>query len=296
MISIARILLGRTEEVIWHRGEDYADQGRVKIIKHDDKQVKAYVSGTEGYKVSIKIVSNSIRQSCSCPYSRGICKHLVATAIIWDESRGVERPTKREISANALGGASHNWNAIDLLFADPLEADLNHVRTLVNYTSFPSKRRSQHAILPHCPKITMDAELPLKMKEVERAFKEMERWSRRVSYDHYFCAGEMAAAFCELLDVVASRADSSSPEEMIEIMARCVEWYYKTFLSIIDGSDGVWIFPVARIGRIVDTLKSTYPTHDRWGRFDEIACDAAIGWETEEVDSDFIASWKDSSL
>jgi hypothetical protein len=296
MKSIARMLLSSTEEVIWHRGEDYANRGRVQIIKYDDRQVKAHVTGTEVYRVSIKIDSNRIRQGCNCPYSRGICKHLVATAIVWDELRGIKRPTKTEIKTNALSGASHNWNEIDLLFADPLEADLNHVRVLVNYTSFPSKRRSQHAILPHCPKITMDERMPLKMKEVEKAFKEMERWSRRVAYDHYFCAGEMAAAFCELLDVIASRADSSSPEEMIDIMALCVEWYYKTFLSIIDGSDGIWIFPVARIGRNVDSLKSKYPTHGEWEEFDEIVCDAAIGWETEEVDSDFIASWKDSSL
>ena len=182
------------------------------------------------------------------------------------------------------------------LFKDPLNADLNKIRIMVDYTAFPSKRKDRHANLPNCPNINMDTKNPLEIKEVESAFKEMERWSRRSSYDRYFCAGEMAAAFCELLDVITSRASSSSPEEIISIMARCVEWYYKTFLSIIDGSDGVWIFPVARIGRNVDSLKSMYSSDDLWEEFNEIVCDAAAEWETEVVDSAFIASWKNSSL
>ena len=296
MKSVARMLLSRTKPVIWYRGEAYANQGKVKILKYDDKLVKANVVGTEEYKVLIKLVSRGVRRECNCPYSKGICKHLVATAIVWDELRGIERPKRKKIEENAKAFKPDIGATIGELFAKPLKANLNTIRLMVDLVSFPSKRRSRHAILPHCPKISKTVDLPLKMKEIQKAFEEMEKWSQRATYDHYFCAGEMAAAFCELLDVIASRALSSSPEDLIEIMARCVEWYYETFQSIVDGSDGVWIFPVARIGRNVHLLRKRFPSHDKWEEFGDIVCDAARDWETGEVDSDFIASWKDSSL
>lgn len=296
MKSVARILLSRTTEVIWYRGEEYADKGRVKIVRYDDKEIKAIVMGTEKYRVSLKFVTNGIRRNCNCPYSKGICKHIVATAIIWDELRGVDRPNRKEIKENSIPATSDIRSKIGVLFAKPLKADLNSIRIMVHYVAFPSKRKARHALLPNCPKISMDTKSPLEVKEVERALKEMEKWSRRSSYDRYFCAGEMAAAFCELLDVIEFRSSNSSPGEMISIMARCIEWYYKTFLDIIDGSDGVWIFPVARIGRNVDSLKRMYPSDGKWEEFDDIVCDVASGWDADTVNSDFIASWKDSSL
>lgn len=296
MKSVTRIILKRTDEIIWYRGQDYADNGRVDITKYDNKHVKALVSGSEDYEVSLKIIQNIIERKCSCPYNRGICKHMVATAIIWDELLGVKRPSQKEIKVNSITSKSNIRKQIDIYFNRPLKADLNIIRIMVEYYALPSKRKSTHAILPECPNITKDTKTPLKIKEVESTFKEMEKWTRIPSYDSYFCAGEMAAAFCELLDVISSRSSTSSAEEMINIMALCVEWYYKTFSRIMDGSDGVWIFPVARIGRNVDTLKRIYPYHSKWEEFNEIVQDAASEWETGIVDSDFIASWKESCL
>ncbi|MCK4576469.1 hypothetical protein KAU34_08685 [candidate division WOR-3 bacterium] len=94
MKSVAKMLLSRTEEVIWYRGDEYADKGRVNIVKFDDKHAKTTVTGTEEYQVSLKFVSNGIRRNCNCLYSKRVSKHIVATAIIWDELRGVKRPNR----------------------------------------------------------------------------------------------------------------------------------------------------------------------------------------------------------
>jgi len=182
---------------------------------------------------------------------------------------------------------------IEGLFKYPLKADVNKIRIIVNYTALPSKRLATHARLPNCPKINTDTRKPLKIKEVQSALKEMEKWSKRTRYDSYFCAGEMAAAFCELLDVIEPRLSSSSPDETINIMACCVDWYYRQFSQIVDGSDGIWIFPITRIGKIVAQLKCNYPSHSAWSEFNEVVEDAGTWWGEGPLDVEVIAGWKD---
>jgi len=82
MKSVARLLLHRTNIEVWHRGVDYVNQGRVKILRFDENEVEALVTGHENYRVFIKPLKKGIRKECSCPYQGDVCKHLVATAII----------------------------------------------------------------------------------------------------------------------------------------------------------------------------------------------------------------------
>lgn len=293
MKSIARVLLGRTRVEVWKRGEKYALEGRVQIIESDDTQVKAIVRGTENYEVFLKFLARGIRKQCTCLYAGGdVCKHMIATALIWDNMRGFAPPAEDKVELETIHPPPISRKQIAACYARPLKADLNIIRVATDYYNLSPKK---HARLPQCPRIETYEKVPLTLTEVKGSLKEMERWAKRKTYHHYFCAGEMAAAFSECLDVIYSRMSVSEPGEAIIIMAYCVDWYYREFEQMVDGSDGVWIFPVARIGTIVAHLLKKYPKHSAWQEFNRIV--EKVGhWWGEQLDAEIIAAWKGGCL
>ena len=66
---------------ILNRGEKYALEKRVEILRKDEKQINAKVYGSKNYEVEIKFYGDKIeKMSCNCPYaSTANCKHLAAT-------------------------------------------------------------------------------------------------------------------------------------------------------------------------------------------------------------------------
>jgi len=291
--SIAQRLLRNTPEEIWHRGEDYADSNKVSIVSSDDKKIEAVVKGTKEYSVTFKFRKSGLVYGCSCPYSEGICKHIVAVAITWDEQHGFQRPTQDLIKACIASSPPVTQREANSFYSKPLKADLDKVRIM---SDFLLKSKKRHVILPKRPKIDTDVNKPLESTEIQTAFKEMESWIRRTSYDPYYCAGEMAAAFSELLEIIESRMPSSSPDTVILIMAHCVDWYYRGFNQIVDGSDGVWIFPQARIGKIVAQLLKKYPDCPTWQEFAKIVKKVSDWWGEPGLDAEAVAEWKDGSL
>jgi hypothetical protein len=286
---IARLLLGRTRVEVWRRGEDYANKGRVRILDYDENQVKAIVSGTQNYEVFLKLLARGMRKQCTCPYASGdVCKHMVATALIWDNIRGFAPLAEDKVEMETIHPPPISRKQIAACYARPLKADLDIIRVATDYYNLSPK---EHARLPRCPRIETYEKVPLTLTEVKGSLKEMERWTKRKTYHHYFCAGEMAAAFSELLDVIYSRLPASKPDEAISIVAYCVNWRYRKFEQVADGSDGVWIFPVARIGRIVAWLLKKYPTHPAWQDFNRTIEDVGHCWG-EELNTEIIANWK----
>jgi superfamily II DNA or RNA helicase len=72
------------------RGRQYYDAGAVHIMRGDPHAVRATVSGTERYRVSLDRRKKSLQVCCSCPYyqdRRVPCKHVWAT-ILTAEDRG----------------------------------------------------------------------------------------------------------------------------------------------------------------------------------------------------------------
>ena len=94
--SACDLLLYRCYQEYWTRGQAYEKQGRVKILKHDDKAVQATVKGTQDYTVSLAFKSGGLSRQCNCPVS-DFCKHIIATAIAWDKARGITPPNSLEI-------------------------------------------------------------------------------------------------------------------------------------------------------------------------------------------------------
>jgi len=293
MKSSARVLLGRTRVEVWKRGEKYALEGRVQITESDDTQVKAIVSGTESYEVFLKFLARGIRKQCTCPYAGGdVCKHMVATSLIWDNMRGFAPPAEDKVELETIHPPPISRKQIATCYAHPLKADLDIIRVATDYYNLSPKK---HARLPRCPRIETYEKVPLTLTEVKGALKQMEKWAKRKTYHNYFCAGEMAAAFSEMLDILEKRLASSPPEVMIGIMAYCVDWYYRKFEQMVDGSDGVWIFPVARIGKIVTRLLEKYPEHPAWHEFNQIVEEIGIWWG-DDLNAETIARWRNSNL
>jgi hypothetical protein len=85
----------RTRPRIFRRGKKYAKDEKVSLKECDNKEATAVVSGSKAYNVSLQFRGNGISRSCTCPYakkrdSQAVCKHMVATAIVWDQKR--DRP------------------------------------------------------------------------------------------------------------------------------------------------------------------------------------------------------------
>ncbi len=291
--SFTKLLLPHTEQAIWERGEQYAYSGKVVVLRITDKSIDANVLGTEVYRVTLKFVGSGISKNCTCPYPYEVCKHLVATAIIWDRNHGIKIPTAKEIKMYTIKPTPVRQRDFNKMFADPLSVDLDLLRIITDYSALSSK---EHSRLPKSPRIESNEKVPLQFKEVKQALKEMKKWTRRKLYHSYFCAGEMSAAFCELLDVIKKREPTSNPNEMILIMAHCVDWYYRKFNQIVDGSDGVWLFPKVRIGKIVSILKEKYPSNAFWSNFREMVKKAGARWSELELDDNIIADWHKDRL
>lgn len=297
--SAAEILLPRTYKEVWKRGEFYVGAKRVKIIKADDQQAKMAVNGEKKYSVILKFSRDGIIKQCNCAYSlngpqaRPACKHMVAAAIYWDEKREILRPSQKDIDSHTLTPAPISRQGIINLFKKPLKADLDKVRIIAEYSSW---RPQPHARLPNIPKISQDARRALNAAEVKKALMEMEKWTERSLYDPYFCAGEMSAAFCELLDIIKKRADKTASKEIILIIALCVDWFYRKFNKLIDGIEGVWIFPPVRIGNLAHILMKGYPKDLAWREFNKIVRMAGEGAGKRNLNYKAIAEWRNEKL
>jgi len=80
-----KVLREYTGPKVFARGEAYAEQGYVEIIDVEDDAVLAHVEGSETYVVEMTPSENA--GLCTCPAFEdwGVCKHLVATAIVYND-------------------------------------------------------------------------------------------------------------------------------------------------------------------------------------------------------------------
>ena len=64
-------------------GEAYFKEGRVTELNEHNGKVNAVVSGTQDYRVRLRIEEDDLSYSCSCPLGEDLefCKHCVAAAL-----------------------------------------------------------------------------------------------------------------------------------------------------------------------------------------------------------------------
>lgn len=78
-----RTLLDLAGPLVYDRGVDYADEGRVEVIDLLPARVTAEVSGAAVYEVALLARGGRLAWSCTCPYAEdgALCKHAVALAV-----------------------------------------------------------------------------------------------------------------------------------------------------------------------------------------------------------------------
>lgn len=79
---------------VFDRGADYFDEGRVDLSRADEQGCEGLVHGTARYRVSLRRSRRGYEWDCDCPYAEdgAFCKHLVAAALAWRETRNETPP------------------------------------------------------------------------------------------------------------------------------------------------------------------------------------------------------------
>lgn len=205
--SACDLLLERTYEEIWFRGQKYADSNRVEIV-----------TSIETYTIAPPAISG------------------------------------REI---------------DEMFDQPLKADLEKLRILADETALGGRPRP-HSRLPNMPPFNTNLNKPLTIPEIKTAFAEIASWSRRRSYDSYFCSGEMVAAFCEVSRLIKKRLTVTEPVTTAEILLLAQKFHYRLIVELIDDSNGLHEFTETHLNDIYQSIRSTNLKNDEKNQVDKL--------------------------
>lgn len=281
--SATSLLLPKTYEDVWYRGEGYAQKGKVKVTKNDKREVRGIVSGTNDYFVALAFSGSGLARRCTCPYnkiaSRSIaCKHQAALALVWDKLRDIMPPTREEVESKTITPPFITYKDIDDAYTDPLHAELETLRLMASESGVWSKA---HARLPLIPRISRDLKKPLELGEAKKALKEIIRWGGHPAYDRGFCAGEMIAAFCEFVRLIGIRLPVTPPFVAAEILREAQKAHYTIISDLVDDSDGLYIFSEAHLDWLHAAIGKFKVSSDDRAEFD------AKLWEYEVHRDDY---------
>lgn len=114
------------------RGQGYVDHGHVALVSVNEGGVLAAAFGTSDYTVWLNRSGPEISGRCSCPAyeDSGFCKHMVATALVANESmhRGDEVPDRvGEIAGNL---AQLDKPQLEKLLLEMVASDWRALRSL----------------------------------------------------------------------------------------------------------------------------------------------------------------------
>lgn len=89
-----------------NRGQQYFYKRLVKIGEGNKEEVKAVVTGSDDYDVSLKVVGGELRAACTCPYfDEDFCKHIWATMLAAEQKgylTGADKGTRLVMSDEFL--------------------------------------------------------------------------------------------------------------------------------------------------------------------------------------------------
>lgn len=251
--SLTRYILDNITEEIYKRGIQYASSGRVGQLKEMDNKLIASVAGSEIYRIEFNQGPKYIKAYCDCPDAESnddYCKHIAAVAIVYDQSHGENLPSSEDINNLTIEVDRDFWKKIEEMFKNPLEADLKLLAVASDYSSWGVKPHAKISVHPTIKKI----EKNLTTQGVIKGFGSISKIMAKSNFDHYFCAGEISAVFAETLDAVIFRLDYTQARIALKIFELCAVFYYE-YLESIDGSDGIWQIPQARLPAIYKKLK-----------------------------------------
>lgn len=132
--------------------------------------------------------------------------------------------------------------------ADPLHADLDILRGAAAAFALPNRRG--HERLRRRPQFKGGVKVPLSSAEFTEAMDEMAEWSQLEYFDPYFCAGEMVAAFCEVLRRVRRRSGATSSSDLALILHAACAFADRLVFDLIDDSNGDHVFAGAHLDEL----------------------------------------------
>jgi hypothetical protein len=252
MKSACDLLLYRSYQEYWQRGQTYEKQGKVELLRFNENSVEARVQGTTTYTITFSFRAGGLSRKCSCPV-KDFCKHMIAVAIAWDKARGLLPPTNEQVENTSIPPALISHADIQKAYSTPIEANLDIIRIAADELGWQSR---PHTHLPHHPKsLSNDLQTPVTLQEIKKCFSEIRSWSRRRNFDMYFCAGELVAAFCEVLRSIYQRCSFSQLEELAKVLVLAQAFHYEIIMEIIDDSDGLHEFTEAHLEKLYQMIK-----------------------------------------
>lgn len=262
--SLAEYILENITDEIYYRGLDYAKEERVEVIEEKPKSLSAFVEGSKRYTVEFRQGPKYTKGYCDCPYFESnddYCKHIAAVAIFYDWSRKIDPPNAQKIDQLTLEIDKNFHQKIKAMFENPLNADLEFLAKVSDHSSWGVKPHAKipvHSVISDNPKNLTTVELIKGLKEISRIMS-------RSTFHHYFCAGEISTVFAKTLDVVIVRLRHTQVNIVLKIFELCVVYYYE-YLQLIDGSDGVWQIPQARLAVIYKVVKDKGVTLEQFAK------------------------------
>ncbi len=247
--SYSKIVLESVTKTIFDRGMEYFKDGKVFNLKIEEARTEADVEGTrQDYFVEMEYDDDGFMGDCSCPYMENnhhdYCKHIVAVAIARDNRLGLPLPTKAEIETLTIEEFPHLGQKLAQAYEKPLEADLTAIARATDFSSW---------VRPHA-KITIEPYIfpgdASNLVKIKRAYGQIRTLENKYKYDHYFCAGEVTAVAAMTLDLILAGMEKLENSLKKEIFHETVKFYYKVYLNMIDGSDGVWQIVQARVKKM----------------------------------------------
>jgi len=275
MESASDLILYRCYQEIWRRGEAYVKAGVVELEEWDDKQAVAVVHGSGNYLTKLAFRGGGLSRHCNCPFNGDFCKHMVAVAIIWDQKRGIKAPSPDEVEAESIPQPLVTRHDIDRMYKDPLHADLNIMRIAADEMG---NWHRPHKTLPASPKIIDNPNAPLELEEIKQATKQFKQWSVAINFDPYFCAGEMAAAFCALVRVIIQRVPATRSQVLIEVLLSLENLHEEIILEMIDDSNGLHLFGSAHLEALYDKIEPTLQSATERDEFKKAFQTAHSNW------------------
>ncbi len=269
--SAAFKLLPRTTQKVWHRGEELERQGKVEVLEMKAKTFSAIVKGTQDYTVKLTMKIKNVDTSCTCPFrGPGVCKHIVASAIVWDKyDKGVSPPEEIDIKHDCMPEPDNSGrNKLREMYADPGRVNLDDLRNIWALTGAWTR---PHAKIP--PEMPIDIVQPYFSKEeaiedLKKDFKRLMKYTKRRNYDPYFCAPEMIANFCQIIANTELFLMYSAPEIVVAALLYAQQFHNKELMQAIDDSEGMRVFSEAYLDDLCKSIAARQ-LGDIKGRLDE---------------------------
>lgn len=119
-------------EKVFARGQDYADRGQVMLLSASADGVLAAAFGTSDYTVWLKRPGPEVSGHCTCPAfdDAGLCKHMVAAALLANEAVDAGESPSDSLGRVAEQIARLDRRQLEKLLLDMTIADWRVLRAL----------------------------------------------------------------------------------------------------------------------------------------------------------------------